>query len=507
MHPAQAGRYPGELSGDNEQVEQGSPFRSFSAKDFQTNVSWLRVKRILAGNGGCYGLYGPRGSGKSWLMLNAIDQVQRDGGLGLWFPCPSEYEAEAFLAMLADNLANLVERRYDRGGLRATLTRPLQTVLSLIVAVPLAITAVVYAVHSLSGRNVVRLPTAAWIAVAVAALLLAGLTGVQLAWERGRTGRLVSEATSLRERIRFTVRTRLGTDIDLGGGSPIAGRLRRKRERELDERPVTVASLVFEFRRLAELIAATTGHGVVIGIDELDKIEDPKAVVRLLRDIKGIFEIENVTFLVSVSEEAAAALQTGTLRASGRNEFNSSFYTVIELAPLDPDGTAELLEHRRAGISERRAHLLCLLAAGNPREVIRLAERTLPLADDNLLLIVTLRDEVDGLMRELIASTYDETSIATTWEMFPARAFVSAEAFTELSTRAILIWEERDEAWRRVFIRLFVAGVVIRDDSDAEVIRDLLDVMLMATRNATVARLMLRERFGQELDGPYRKPA
>lgn len=488
-------------------MEQGSPFRSFSTADFITNGSWLRLERILTGNGGCYGLYGPRGSGKSWLMLNAIDRAERGGGLGLWFPCPSEYEPEAFLAMLSDNLANLVERRYVRDSLRAAVTRPLQVVLSLIVAVPVVVTAVVYTVHAVSGRSVFRLPTAVWLVVAIAACLLAGLTGLQLAWERGRTGRLVSEAMSVRERIRFTARMNLGTDIDLGGGSPIAGRLRRKRERELDERPVTVASLVFEFRRLAELIAATTGYGVVIGIDELDKLEDPNAAVRLLRDIKGIFEIENVTFLVSVSEEAAAALQTGTLRAGGRNEFNSSFYTIIELSPLDLDETAELLKNRHTGIGERRAHLLCLLAAGNPREIIRLAERMQPVTDDNLAVVATLRDEAEGLLRELIAATYSEGPLATAWQMFAARAFATTEAFTELSARAMAGWQERDEAWRRLFIRLFVAGAVIKDDPGSDVIADLCDVMTMATRNSTVARFMLRERFGSELDRPYRKPA
>jgi hypothetical protein len=303
------------------------------------------------------------------------------------------------------------------------------------------------------------------------------------------------------------MRVTLSTDLDLGGGSPIAGRLRRKRDRELDERPVTIASWVSEFRQLAELIATTTRHGVVIGIDELDKIEDPEAFARLLRDIKGIFEIENVTFLVSVSEEAAAALQTGTLRASGRNEFNSSFYTVIELEPLDPDGTVQLLRHRHAEISERRAHLLCLLAAGNPREIIRLAERTHPHNSENSMVIATLADEVQGLLRELIVSMHDETPLAATWEMFPARAFTAPEAFTELSTRAILSWEQRNEPWRRLFIRIFVAGSVIKGDLGPDAIRDLCGVMTMATRSATVARLMLRERFGPELDDPYHKPA
>jgi hypothetical protein len=423
---------PGRHLDENGPMGQRSPFRAFSANHFVPNDSWHRLERILDENGGCYGLYGTRGSGKSWLMLMAIHRASHKGGLGLWFPCPSEYESEAFLAMLADSLAARVQRDYPR---------------------------------------------------------------------RGKTRRLAKAATTLRERIRFSIRMTRGTGVEVGGSrGPATASLRRTGERELDERPVTIASWVFEFRRLAELITATTGHGLVIGIDELDKIDDPKAFARLLRDIKGIFEIDNVTFLVSVSEEAAAALKTGTL--GGRDEFNSSFYTVIELPPLDPTETARLLTNRNTDISERRAHLLCLLAAGNPREIIRLAERTQGLADDNEVLIATMKDEADGLLDKLIVRISEEEPLVTAWRLFPASAFATIEEFTELSARAIHQWDQQDEAWRRLLVRLFVAGTVMKNE---DAIADMRDVMAMVARNATVARIMLQERFGPELDRPYRK--
>jgi predicted ATPase len=94
---------------------------------FHSTPSWQRLETILKGNGGCYGLYGPRGSGKSWLMLKAIECARVKQGMGIWFPCPSGYDANAFLSALSDNLANEVERHFLRdntmNGLLATIRR------------------------------------------------------------------------------------------------------------------------------------------------------------------------------------------------------------------------------------------------------------------------------------------------------------------------------------------------------------------------------------------------
>ena len=69
---------------------------------------------LIKSNGGSYGLSGPRGCGKSWLMLKAIDQVRSMGGIGSWYPSPSEYDSMAFLSSLSDNFANEIERRFRR---------------------------------------------------------------------------------------------------------------------------------------------------------------------------------------------------------------------------------------------------------------------------------------------------------------------------------------------------------------------------------------------------------
>src|SRR2546426_1004115 len=93
----------------------GTVFRAFERAAFLEWPCWERLREILGSNGGSFGLAGPRGAGKSWLMLRAIDDVRADaGGIGLWYPSPSEYDPLAFLASLSDGLANEIERRYRR---------------------------------------------------------------------------------------------------------------------------------------------------------------------------------------------------------------------------------------------------------------------------------------------------------------------------------------------------------------------------------------------------------
>jgi hypothetical protein len=272
-------------------------------------------------------------------MMMAISEADKRDGLGLWFPCPAEYDSDSFLGSLSDNLANAVERKFIRNNTSSWLLQRGRDILTLVLVVVLCLAAIIFIGNGLLSPKIGYVGIALrylWIAAGFIALLLAAVYIIQIVRENQKAGRLVREATSLRERIRFTASLKLGAEINISGGSTLAAAFKRTREKDLNERPTTVASLVFDFRNLAQAIANTVSGPVVIGIDELDKIETPEAVRLLLRDVKGIFEVGRVHFLVSVSEEAAAALHLGTVQMGGRNEFNSSFYTVISLPPLDP---------------------------------------------------------------------------------------------------------------------------------------------------------------------------
>jgi hypothetical protein len=513
-----------------------TPFRSFSDAAFHPTLSWSRLEHILTGNGGAYGIYGPRGSGKSWLMLKAISWAKNSRGTGLWFPCPSEYDTAAFLSSLSDNLASAIENRFIRNNFWSIFTRRLQFALSLVALLPAAIAVVAYAIHGLNNKLTSAtifsaLPAWLWMLVGIAIGLLLALFVVQVVQAGRPSGRLAREATALRERIRFTTELKLGTELGVSGGGRLTGSAKRSHEKSLDERPTTIASLVFDFRKLAELIAATTKEPLVIGIDELDKIEDPQAVRKLLRDIKGIFEITGVYFLVSVSEEAATALRLGPLQGKGRNEFNSSFYTVLELPPLSPDEVTDVMRSRGIQVSASRAGLLCLLGAGNWREIVRLAESAGAAGTDFRLAAATLHAETAALQREIIrvyggGGGGADQVIVDVWRALPSAAFDSPDEFGALSRTAIhgswdlaqsdTTWQGAlQEPWRRILIRLFVMGRVTEPSRvpggtgsfSGQAISDLRDVLVIAGQSTTIALLMLKSRFGDDLAGAYVPPA
>ena len=509
-------------------------FRTFSRLDFSATPSWHKLADILTGNGGCYGLYGPRGSGKSWLMLKAIDEAKRTNGFGLWFPTPSEYNSTEFLSAISDNLANEVERKFIRNNRANTLLHGARRILYGVTGIPLAIALIVFLFRGLGGGRITTtssfleiLPFGVWLVVLYGAVALIGLYAYQYFRDSLPSGQLVREAIGLRERIRYTASLKYGTEAGVSGGKSLSATLKRTQEKALSERPTTIASLIFDFRNLVGRIAEVLQRPVVIGIDELDKINDPEAVRALLRDIKGIFEVTGVHFLVSVSEEAAAALQLGTLQVGGRNEFNSSFYTVIELPPLDPDETMALLQSRGYEFPPTEVNALCVISAGNQREVVRLADAvsaplTTSLAHtDHRPVIRALEEESFALLHEIIRISNGDASLVLAnatkekaWRALPREAFTSKESFVSLGKTAIQKywkpswadkgWAAIDEPWRRLLIRLFLSACMLEDGTDSQpyqllsdtsTVIDLRNIAITASYGADIARLMLWARF------------
>jgi hypothetical protein len=449
-------------------------FRSYSDDTFFATPGWLRLAHVLTGDGGAYGLHGLRGSGKTWAILRATRRADQDGGMGLWFPCPADYtDAAEFFSSLADNLAHAVEQRFSR---------------------------------RLAGRN---------------------RTASRAA--RRADGRLLWQATALRERIRYTTALKWGSEVGISGAYHVTGTFKRTREKDLDERPTTVASLVFDLRRLAEMVVAVTGQPLVIGIDELDKI-DADAARALLRDLKRIFEIPGVFFLVSVPAEAAPVV-------TGRDEFSGFFHAVLEMPPLTPTDVAGVTAARGRQVRPALARLLCVLSVGNLRELIRLADLWPPPAEsggrpgehrldegDRRLARGILAAEASGLLRDAVRACGPTVGrmLPEAWQALPRAAFESPDEFAALSLAAIQdFWNlgQQDpawrdtiaEPWRRYLIRLFVAGQVtaVRHDvagAGDPMICDLRDVLIMAGHSTGVALLMLQARFGADLASPYTQP-
>jgi len=523
-------------------------FREFSIDDFSDNSTWNRLAPILKGNGGSYGLYGPRGSGKSWLMMRAKYEADQGQGIGLWFPCPRRYDSRAFLSELSGKLVDEIERRFAKDSLITLALRRGQTLLLYLLAILIIIGLTIYALrelalartHSAARELANTLPDWLWPSVGVTVTILVVLNLLRFRRDNSPNGRLLQEALALRERIRYTAGLRLGSEISVSGSRSLIATFRRSREKSLEERPSTIASLVSDFRNLAEQVAARLPGPLVIGVDELDKIENTASVRGLLRDIKGIFEVTGVHFLVSISEEAATTLQLGPLQSTARNEFNSSFYTVIELPPLDPRGAVKLLGTRGLGNSDRLAEALCVLSGGNRRELVRMADlcafsvdqSDLPL--DERAIITLLEAESLALLQEIIRDITNNGSITEqndpkygAWIALPREQFSSIEKFVRLGESAIRNywtphWADADpkdelahkqEPWRRLLVRLFVAAKLLSSPghsgapdllNDDSALINLRDILLMATNDAGVALHMLASWFRAELPEPYR---
>jgi hypothetical protein len=501
-------------------------FRAFERGEFLEWPAWTRLRKILVSNGGSYGISGPRGSGKSWLMLRAIEDVKHPPGpstkpgVGLWYPSPSEYNPLAFLASLLESLASDIERRYRRlYGIRNPLG-PFWTTASLVLVAAAAATLL---------TQVWQGPWLRWSAFAVAALALVAAVAIPVAVrfrQRQPERRLLREAGLARERARYSATRRESSEVGAEGGRGISARLGISRERELVERPATLSTLVNDFRALAELAGEVTGR-VVIAIDELDKMGDPDGVRDLLRDIKGIFEVPRVHFLVSVSDEAARTLNLGAL--AGRNEFNSSFYTVIELPPARPQACAELLQ-RRGRVPPDVALALSVIAGGNPREVLRLAELVGPAATGQDAVVRTLREETTALRREIVTADgsyvekdgkvvlrpMEQDSRIGAFNCVPDEVVESPASIVELGERALADdlwnptwadegWNDRfQEAWRRLLVRLAVGGRLAGSESlvreaDLELLQD---VVVAASQSSAVGKIVLESRLQVESRRP-----
>jgi hypothetical protein len=508
---------------DDSSSLEGTVFRAFVPEEFLEWPAWDRLRRILDANGGSYGISGPRGAGKSWLMLRAIHWATTPetsggpGGIGLWYPSPSEYKALAFLASLSDSLATEIEHWY-RGdaGIQRERRRTRRAAVSWFGLFVLMVFVGALAVgigSSWGSSHPWVLAGSGLVAVLVGGLVLAGWLRISEASRPEH--QLLRQALEVQERARFTATQRDALEVGAEGGRGFIARARTSRERELIQRPATLSSLVNDFRALAKRAGEVTQGRVVIAIDELDKMTDPDGVRDLLRDIKGIFEVPGVRFLVSVSDEAARNLSLGAL--TERNEFNSSFYTVVQAKRATPDQCAELLD-RRGKVPREVAIALAVLAGGNPRELVRLAELVGPVATVREAVMEVLEDEALTLRSDVVTAMEVEDFEPVgreprvgVFRSLPDEAFNEPEAFDELCKDALDAWEPSwgdagwkqrfEEPWSRLMIRLAVAGRLVDARSlirDEDVGKALLGVVVAAGQSSHVARIVLESNLRVE---------
>ena len=225
-----------------------------------------------------------------------------------------------------------------------------------------------------------------WVGYAAFALICAGmLTFAWTAayrirwWARQAPGRdeafLAAAARKHLARVRYlqTFTSGWSGSLNLPGGGT-SGQYSRSTARA--EQPLSYPEIVDEFRDFARDVAADMHRydgRVFIGVDELDKIGSAEQAERFLNEIKGIFGIPHLYFMVSVSDDALTAFERRGLPL--RDAFDSSFDEIIHVGPLSYLESRRLLYRRVIGLSEPYVALCHCLAGGLARDVIRAARQ------------------------------------------------------------------------------------------------------------------------------------
>jgi hypothetical protein len=206
------------------------------------------------------------------------------------------------------------------------------------------------------------------------------LVGGELNRHESRTPLWVLEARERLDRLRSTRTFQSSSTQSLKvtpNRTPIQAEVSQGRSTSRSEHAMTLIELVDAFK--ATLAAVPTAlkvpHAeVVIGIDELDKME-PAIARRFLDDVKQVFGGPPCYFLVSVSEDALASFERRGMPI--RDVFDTAFVEVVHMGYMSYPGTRRLLGSRCVGLPPSFVGFCHCTGGGLPRDVLRAMRRAL----------------------------------------------------------------------------------------------------------------------------------
>jgi hypothetical protein len=183
-------------------------------------------------------------------------------------------------------------------------------------------------------------------------------------------------ATQLRRQIKFQQSFTRGWSGSLT--LPASLELGTESSRTLTEQQLSFPAIVDLFKSFVREITVDDKL-VLIGIDEMDKIEAREDAHRFLNDIKAIFGINRCYYLVSISEDAMSGFERRGLPF--RDAFDSAFDEVVRVSFLKIEDTRRFLGRRVIGLSVPFVYLCHCASGGLARDVIRVAREIAAHAD------------------------------------------------------------------------------------------------------------------------------
>jgi hypothetical protein len=215
--------------------------------------------------------------------------------------------------------------------------------------------------------------------------------------------------------------------------------------------PPNFPELVEDFRKLLSDIAwprSLQGKRTIIAIDELDRLGDDAKALDFLNEVKAIFGVAHVHYLVSVAEDVGAAFVRRGLPY--RDATDSSLDDVVHVQPGNLEQSEKILQKRAPGISAPYMALVHALSGGIPRDLIRYGRRVMETEKK------TGAVELSDISRKLILDELHET-------LSGFRILLSRQEWTEEASPVL-------ESFRRLMARLKSgsadAHAVHRDLSD-----------------------------------------
>jgi NACHT domain/KAP family P-loop domain len=356
--------------------------------------SFHRIGVYLRRSGGStVGLAGARGVGKTELLRWFCDadtaSIEKGGTVGVLVAAPVAYEPQTFLRMLIRRLCAEVPGYQERA-----VTHPLATRTWAQRAIrAVIVTTIVAGVVIVSGLRPPAGKALGWELIGVGCVTLFGLlvwgktSEKTRAWWNARPRMLgghkydVSQASLKRRkdaawyaentarRVRFAEKYTAGGEASLSWAK-ISTKLTSATE--LSALPLTEADLVGELTQLVKELK-DSGYNIVIGIDELDKLDADDSAERFLNSIKILFPIRGCSFLVSISKNAWTRFVHRGLPI--RDVFDSSLDTVILVEHLTYAEARSFILRRAESMTDTQVLFCYCLSGGLPRDLLRFARQ------------------------------------------------------------------------------------------------------------------------------------
>ena len=368
------------------------------------NESKILTKRILQCSASVTGIAGQRGAGKSSLALRVLDSCEKNGAFTQLIHSPTAYDPRDFLLSVFQRLCDEVVARidqkfdqattlYDRG--KAEMRR-LSRIYFLIVASIVASVVIVQLLIFLyvspttvleASRDRILDERFVFLATIFIVIIMFVITlvpryvakisrQIRNARKFPRETGLRKHALDLSEHLKFQTTLSNSTETGL---SLLQLTSRLSKGKSLAARPLSLPGLTAQLSLFLKEIGEVYAGRVVICLDELDKIEDPRDLDKLLRGIKGVLGQPSTHFLLTVSEDALAGFMTR--RRMDRGMLESAFEDIVLLERIDLEAAEYIvgLMYPKSGLCNTvetvhiSTKLLWMFGGAIPREIKRMA--------------------------------------------------------------------------------------------------------------------------------------